>query len=108
VDVARAESVLFGEIARLAQQPPSPEELARAKRALAVAWIRGQGTAHGLASRVAQDYVAYGRIETLEEKLAGIERVSAADVQRVVREYLAPNKRNVVQVFPPAVAEAAP
>ena len=102
VDIAKAEQVLFAEIAGLADRPPSAEELGRAKRALEVAWIRGQGSAHALASRVAQDYVALGRIEPLAEKLAAIGRVTAEDVQRVVRQYLAPNKRNVVQVFPQA------
>jgi zinc protease len=108
VDVASAERVIYAEIARLAEQPPTPEELGRAKRALEVAWIGGQGTSHALASRIAQDYVAYGRIETLEEKLAAIERVSAEDVQRVVRQYLAPRRRSVVQVFPPAAEEGKP
>jgi predicted Zn-dependent peptidase len=108
VDVAKAEAALYAQIAALAAAPPSAEELGRAKRALEVAWIGGQGTAHALASRVAQDYVAYGRIESLEEKLAAIERVTAQDVQRVVRQYLAPNKRSVVQVFPPAPREEQP
>jgi len=108
VDPAAAEQVIFGEIAGLAAAPPSAEELKRAKRALEVAWIRGQGSAHALASRVAQDYVAYGRIETLDEKLAAIARVTPEDVQRVVALYLAPNKRSVVQVFPPAAAEVKP
>jgi predicted Zn-dependent peptidase len=57
---------------------------------------------------VAQDYVAYGRIEPLQEKLGAIRRVTPAEVQRVVREYLTPNKRSVVQVFPEARAEAKP
>jgi zinc protease len=108
VDVAKAERVIYAEIARLAERPPTPEELGRAKRSLEVAWIGGQGTSHALASRIAQDYVAYGRIETLEEKLAAIERVSAEDVQRVVRQYLAPSRRNVVQVFPQATEEGKP
>jgi zinc protease len=108
VDVASAERVIYAEIARLAEQPASAEELGRAKRALEVAWIGGQGTSHALASRIAQDYVAYGRIETLEEKLAAIERVSAEDVQRVVRHYLAPSRRSVVQVFPQAAEEGKP
>ncbi len=108
VDVAKAERVMYAEIARLGEKPPSDAELARGKRALEVGWIRGQGSAHALASRVAQDWVAYGRIEPLAEKLAAIQRVSAADVQRVVREYLTPSRRNVVQVFPGAAAEGAP
>ncbi len=108
VDVATAEAAIFTEVARLAAEPPSAAELSRAKRALEVAWIGGQGTAHALASRVAQDFVAYGRIETLAEKLAAIERVSAEDVQRVVRLYLTPRKRSVVQVFPPVAEEGQP
>ena len=105
VDVARAEAAIYDEIERLATTPPSADEVARAQRALEVTWIAGQGTAHALASRVAQDYVAYGRIESLEEKLGAIRAVTPADVQRVVREYLQPSRRNVVQVFPPAGEE---
>jgi predicted Zn-dependent peptidase len=108
VAMERAERALLAEVARLAEQGPTAEEVARGKRALEVALIRGQGSAHALASRVAQDMVAYGRIETVEEKLAAIARVSAADVQRVVRSYLAPSRRNVVQVFPIAEAEGQP
>ncbi len=107
-DVAAAEKVVFAEIARLAADGPSEPELRRAQRALEVQWIRGQGSAHALASRVAQDYVAYGRIESLEEKLSAIRRVTAADVKRVVAQFLAPNKRNVVQVFPPVAQEGQP
>jgi zinc protease len=107
VEVGKAEGAIFREIAGLAEKPPTPEELERAKRALEVTWIASQGTSHALATRIAQDWVAYGRIETLEEKLAAIEKVSAEDVQRVVRQYLAPTKRSVVEVFPPA-AEGRP
>jgi zinc protease len=104
-EVAAAEKIVHGEIAKLAAAPPSEEELRRARRALEVQWIRGQGSAHALASRIAQDYVAYGRIEPLAEKLAALRAVTPADVQRVVRQYLAPHRRNVVQVFPPAAGE---
>ncbi len=106
IPVARAEQALYAALERLAAAPPAEDELARAKRALEVGWIRGQGSAHALASRIAQDYVAYGRLEPLAEKLDGIQKVTAADVQRVVREYLTPAKRNVVQVQP--AAEVAP
>jgi zinc protease len=102
VPVERAERALFAEIDRLGTTPPSDDELARAKRALEVAWIRGQGSAHALATRIAQDYVAYGRLEPLAEKLDGIRKVTGADVQRVVREYLTPARRNIVQVQPAA------
>jgi predicted Zn-dependent peptidase len=108
-DVAAAEKIVHDEIAKLAVAPPSDEEVRRARRALEVQWIRGQGSAHALASRVAQDYVAYGRIEPLAEKLAALRAVTPADVQRVAGQYLAPQRRNVVQVFPPAAsAEVQP
>jgi zinc protease len=108
VDPAKAERAIYAEIAGLAEHPPSAEELERAKRALQMTWIDSQGTSHALASRIAQDWVAYGRIKPLDEKLSAIERVTAEDVQRVVRQYLAPSKRSVVQVFPPSAEAGRP
>jgi len=42
------------------------------------------------------------RIRPLDERLAEIRAVSAADVQRVAASYLPPGKRSVVHVLPGA------
>ena len=51
--------------------------------------------------------VIFGRVRPLDERLADIQRVSAADVQRVVARYLVDEQRSVVHVVaPPAAGEA--
>ncbi len=104
----RAESLLFGEIARLREQPVAPEELARAKRQLEVALLAGLERTSSLASRIGSDWVLLGRIRPLEERLAAYRRVSAEDVQRVARAYLQDARRSVIRVVAPAGAVAPP
>jgi predicted Zn-dependent peptidase len=99
-DPARAEALLFAELARLRDAPPSPRELEKAKRAFEVSLVRGLGTANALASRNAEDLLSFGRIRSLDERLAEIRAVSATDVQRVAASYLRPERRSVVHVLP--------
>ena len=100
-DIDRVERGFFDEIARLRKEPVSPAELARAKRQIEVDLIARSNTAHALAARIAGDYVAFGRIRPLEERLRGYRAVTAADVQRVARSYLIDDQRSVVHVIAP-------
>jgi zinc protease len=107
-DADTAEARLAREIERLRGEPVSEAELAKAKRALEVGLIAGQGSSNALASRIAEDWVAFGRIRPLEERLAAIRAVQVADVQRVAKTWLVPEGRTVVQLLPPpAPAEGA-
>jgi predicted Zn-dependent peptidase len=107
VDATRAEESLLAEIERLRHEPVTEKELAKAKRSLEVGLIGGQGSSHALASRVAQDYTAFGRVRPLAERLEAIRAVTAADVQRVAETYLVPTGRSVVQVLPPVSGDSA-
>jgi zinc protease len=106
----QAEGLLVREIERLRSEPVSSAELAKAKRALEVGLIVGQGSSHALASRIASDWIAFGRVRPLDERLAAIHAVSVADVQRVAQRWLEPTGRSVVQLLPPesATTQAAP
>jgi predicted Zn-dependent peptidase len=97
----RAETLLQGEIERLRSEPVTEAELAKAKRALEVGLIVGQGSSNALASRIAAEWIAFGRVRPLDERLASIRAVTAADVQRVARSWLEPTGRSVVQLLPP-------
>ena len=66
----------------------SAAELEKAKRQLEVSLVNGLATNHALAERIARETVTFGRVRPLEERLAAISRVTAADVQRVARTYL--------------------
>jgi zinc protease len=85
----------------------SEAELAKAKRALEVGLIAGQGSSNALASRIAEDWTAFGRIRPLDERLAAIRAVGAADVQRVAQTWLVPEGRSVVQLLPPPAEQKA-
>ena len=95
------------EIERLRNEPPSAAELSKAKRALEVGLIAGQGSSHALAARIAEDWIAFGRIRPLDERLAAIRAVTAADVQRVAKTWLVPDGRSVVQLLRSARREGA-
>jgi zinc protease len=105
--VDQTETLLAGEIERLGKEPVSEAELAKAKRALEVGLIVGQGSSNALASRIAQEWVSFGRIRPLDERLAAIRAVTAADVERVAKTWLVPDGRSVVQVLPPAAPAPA-
>jgi zinc protease len=98
--VADVEKLFFAEIARLRDEPVSAAELEKAKRQLEVALVDGLATNHALASRIAREMATFGRVRPLEERLAAIAKVTAADVQRVARSYLVDAKRSVVHVVP--------
>ncbi|MDJ0866144.1 MAG: pitrilysin family protein [Myxococcota bacterium] len=101
-DVAEVERLFLEQIARLRDEPVPVAELAKAKRQIEVDLISGLDTAHALGSHVAQEYVAFGRIRPVAERLAAFRAVTAEDVQRVARTYLRDEGRSVVVVAAPS------
>ncbi|MGI9431292.1 MAG: M16 family metallopeptidase [Myxococcota bacterium] len=99
--IERVEELIYEEIARLANEPPTQAELDRAKRQLEVSLVAGLGTNHALASRNAEELLTFGRIRSLDERLAAFAAVTVEDVSRVARTYLTPEGRSVVHVVPP-------
>jgi len=107
VSIDEVELAFFGEIERMASESVDAAELEKAKRQLEVDLVQGLSTAHSLASRVGSDFVLLGRVRSLDERLAAIRAVSAADVRRVIGQYLVKEKRSVVQVISPPGDEVA-
>jgi zinc protease len=99
--IDRVEAAFFEEIARLRDEPVTAEELDKAKRQLEVSMVHELTTNAAIASRVGYDVTVLGAIRPLEDRLAAIHAVDAADVQRVARTYLTDERRNVVHVVPP-------
>ncbi len=105
--VDRAEELFFEEIERTRQEPVSEAELDKAKRGIEVDLVSRLRTNHQLASRVGRDWVSFGRVRPLEERISSIRAVSVEDVRRVARQYLKPEGRSVIRVVPPAPEPAA-
>lgn len=106
-DIANVERLFMGEIDRLARERVPAAELAKAKRQIEVDLVSGMETSSEMASRIGGEYVHFGRIRPVEERLAAYRAVTAEDVQRVVRTYLTDDQRSVVQVVRPPGAKAA-
>ena len=104
-DIAKVEHSFLDEIARLGREPVPAAELAKAKRQIEVDLLSGMETANEMAGRIGSEWVHFGRIRPVEERLRAYRAVTAEDVQRVVRKYLRKDQRTVVHVMRPAAGE---
>lgn len=111
--LAAAEREIIGELKRLQNEPVGAAELDRAKRQKEADLIFSRTTAEGRATTYATDLLLTGDVAFSERYVAGIKRVTAADVQRVARQYFVDHRLNVAILSPPAktshsTAAAAP
>lgn len=101
-DLDAVEAAFFGELQAVKRDGVSEEEVDKAKRQLEVSLLSGLDTAHSLANRIGGEWVAFGRVRSLEERLTAIEAVTPADVQRVLQTWLVDDQRTVIHVTPAA------
>ena len=90
---AEVETALAAEIDRLRTQAVTAQELSEAKNELMADALRQRETFSGRAFALGEALVRTGDPRYPDKQLAAIQKVSAADVQRVARKYLAPNSR---------------
>ncbi len=83
------------EIARLKAEPVTPEELKKAKTRARAGLIRSLASNEGLARSLATYQSVTGDWRTLFKQLEAIDRVSAADIQRVAQETFVISNRTV-------------
>ncbi|WP_010217875.1 M16 family metallopeptidase [Sphingomonas sp. PAMC 26621] len=99
-DVATGEAALRREIARMRDTTVSPAELAKAKNQIVTAELLGRETAEGKGRTIAQATIIDGDPHAADRQLAEIDRVTAADVQRVARKYLQDNRAATIHYLP--------
>jgi zinc protease len=100
------EQALYAEVERIQREPITDRELQKAMNQIESEFIFGQDSVHQLATMLgAWESVASWKL--LAEYLDGIRKVTAADVQRVARQYLTPEKRTVAILIPTKPAQAA-
>jgi zinc protease len=98
--IPQGEAALLAEVKRLRDAPPTPAELAEAKNELVAGKLReretidGRGFALGYALRVSGDAAK------ANTELADLQKVTAADVQRVAAKYLADDRRMTIRYRP--------
>ncbi len=79
---------LLAEVTRLAKTPPSAAELAKVKTQLITEAFNSRQTPLGLGIALAEAAVLLGDPARVNSELAALQRVSADDVQRVLRRYV--------------------
>lgn len=103
--VEENEKALYDIIERLKKEKVDEETLKRVKTKVRAGVIRGLDSNPGLASQLAFYHAAYGDWRMLFKTIDIIDRVTADDVQRVVRKYFVPKHRTVAYHVKPT-AEA--
>ena len=106
-NVADGEKALRAEVARVRDGLVTPAELARAKNQLLTATIQSRETADGKASAIARSVIIDGDPAAADKQLAAIQRVTAADIQRVARRYLTDNRSAAIRYMPAEMANGA-
>jgi zinc protease len=100
------QTVVDQQVQRLAADGPTPRELDQARNAIEAGFLRRIQTVSGKADQLNEYYYESGNPDGFQEDLDRLRGVSAADIQRVVRQYLqAP--RVMISVVPqgkPALA----
>lgn len=103
---ADGEKALRAEIAKLIAAPPSAAELAEAKNELITGALESRETAEGKASTLAESIIINGDAHAADKELAAIQKVTAADIQRVAKLYFPDSRSAVVHYLPDSAKPA--
>lgn len=86
--IAEISASLLAELRRIVDSPPTPAELDKVKIQLITQAFVSRQTPFGLASAMGEAAVLEGNPARINTALEELQRVSAADVRRVVRRYV--------------------
>jgi predicted Zn-dependent peptidase len=99
---AEIERAVYEEIERIVKEPPTERELLRVRNQTDAELIQALDSNAGIAEEVGDAHALTGSWRYLLEARRRLKAVTAADVQRVARQYLIPSKRTVITLVPPA------
>ncbi|HVH12088.1 MAG TPA: pitrilysin family protein [Longimicrobium sp.] len=107
VDLDAIESAIDEEVTRLAETPPSQEELDRVVNGLVTGFVGRLETVENKADQL-NDYLYFtGNPDYAEQDLARYRALTPADIQRVARQYLAGRNHVVISIVPQGKTELA-
>jgi len=108
VDPAALETAIHEQIAAFAAAGPGEGEIRKAKNTATVSLVRSLKTNSGKAEQIGTFDAYFGSHTRLFSAPRDYEAVSAADIRRVVANYLMPDKRTVAVLVPRPEKDAAP
>jgi zinc protease len=99
-DPARAESLVYGALEKLAKDGPDERAMRKAKNGLKADFVRRMRTINDKAFLVGETETFFGGWKNLGARVANIEAVTTADVKAVVAKYFTRTNRTVVTLVP--------
>ncbi|MDB6122438.1 MAG: Peptidase inactive domain protein [Pedosphaera sp.] len=99
-----ARDAMLAEVEKLKDQPISQEEVNKALKQFISATLATRKTMTGQAQDLGSNWLAANDLNFSERYLAAVKRVTPADLQRVAREYLITNNRNLFALLPEGAA----
>ena len=105
--VEEAETSLVEEVQRLIAEPLPQEELEKAKNQLVAGEVFERQTVQDKGIEIGYASVILEDVSRVDKDLAELQKVTAADVQRVAKAYFRPENRTVVHMLPAAMKPGA-
>lgn len=102
-----AERGLLAEIKKMQDAPVSAAELEKAKNQLVTAQLHERETNNGKANALGDAAVLLGEPNRVNTDLSRLEKVTAADVQRVMKKYMTDTNRLVIYYLPESMKKPA-
>jgi zinc protease len=102
-----AERSLLAELKRIQDAPVSPAELEKAKNQLVTNQLRERETNNGKAQALGEAVVLLGDANRVNTDIERLQAVTAADVQRVMRQYFTDTNRVVIHYRPESARKTA-
>jgi zinc protease len=94
------EAALIDEVQKLAASGPTNDELRQAKNQVQSGFVFSLEHAEGLAEAIGRSWILTGDATSFLHDVDEIEKITAADVQRVLKQYMTPDRATIV-VIPP-------
>jgi zinc protease len=94
------EAAIFDEVARIVSKPPTGDELKKAKNQILAGFVFGLDSPLGLAEQIGQSWILTGDPTQWLRDLEAFEKITSADLARVAKKYLTPERATVVVVPP--------
>ena len=99
-DPARAESLIYGALEKMAKDGPDDRAMRKAKNGLKADFVRRMRTINDKAFLLGETETFFGGWKNLGARVEKIEAVTAADVKAVLAKYFARTNRTVVTLVP--------
>ena len=103
----KLEQAIYADIAKLTADGPTPEELQKAKNQAIAAHYRSLRSIANRAQEIGSQEVIFGDYHKLATVEQSINAVTAADIQRVLKQYFQPTNRTVAILVPTSPAAGA-